>query len=122
MRPLEIDRLEDREEVFRERFDTYRREFLRMLVTPEVVEEHRRSPWGQHSEPLERLLIYIRQRPAAQKYAVKVVKPFAAYRIVALSGHRGTPPREVGEEVYASVREACHGIFLRHIQELMEAG
>ena len=121
MRPLEIDTSQDREVVFRDRFDTYRREFLREIIAPEVIEEHRCSPWGQHSERLERLLIYIRQQPLANKLAIEVIEPFKAYRIVSLSGHRGVPPRPVGEEVFASVREADHGIFLLYIQELLES-
>lgn len=121
MRPLEIDTSQDREQIFRERFDTYRRDFLRQIITPEVIEEHRRKPWGQHSERLERLLIYIRQRPLENKLAVQVIEPFKAYRIVALSGHRGVPPKPVGEEVFASVHEADHAIFLLYVQELLQS-
>lgn len=119
MRPLEIDTSQDRELVFRERFDAHRREHLRLLITPEVIEEHRRSPWGQHSESLERLLIYIRQRPQDDEYAIRALKPFKAYQIVALSGHRGIPPRPVGEEIYSSVADADHAVFLRYIHELL---
>ncbi|MEG6508856.1 hypothetical protein V6C03_07725 [Methyloligella sp. 2.7D] len=121
MRPLESDTSQDREVVYRERFDSYRRDFLKTLVTPEVIEEHKRSPFGQHSEPLERLLIYFRQQPLADKYAVKVVTPFKAYRLVAMSGHRGVAPRPVGDEVFPTAKEACHGVFLLHIQDLLES-
>jgi branched-chain amino acid transport system permease protein len=121
MRPLEADTTSDREVVYREHFDTIRREYLRMLVSPDIIEEHRRAPLGQHSEGLERLLIYFRQRPAAGKYAIKVVEPFKAYRIVALSGHRGAPPRAVDDKVYGPADEAYHGLFLMFVRDLLES-
>lgn len=121
MLPLAFDRSEDRDIIVRDRFDDFRREFLRTLVTPEVIEEHRRSPLGQHSERLERLLIYFRQRPLDQRYAVKAVEPFRAYQVVRLSGHRSTPPTVVDETVYASANDAWHGLFMRCIRDLLEA-
>lgn len=120
MLPLEFDRSQDRDIVVRERFDAFRREFLRTLVTPEVIEEHRRSPLGQHSERLERLLIYSRQRPLDERYAVLAVEPFRKYQVVKLSGRRGAPPRIVDETVYASANDACHGLFLRCVRDLLE--
>jgi len=120
MLPLEFDRSNDRDIIVRDRFDAFRREFLRTLVTPEVIEEHRRSPLGQHSERLERLLIYFRQRPLAERYAVKTVEPFRKYQVVRLSGHRGTPPRVVDETTYPSANDAWHGVFLRCIRDLLE--
>ncbi len=120
MLPLEIDRSNDRDIIVRERFDETRRKFLRTLVTPEVIEEHRQTPVGQHSERLERLLIYFSQRPLEERYAVKVIRPFKEYRVVALSGRRGMPPRIVDDAAYISVNDACHGLFLRCIRDLLE--
>ena len=71
-----------------------------------MIEEHRRSPLGQHSEALERLLNYFRRQPQVDKYAISVIEPFKAYRIVALSGHRGVPPRVVEDKIYATTEEA----------------
>jgi branched-chain amino acid transport system permease protein len=121
MLPLEIDKTDDRDVIVRERFDKLRREFLKSIVTPEVVEEHRRSPLGQHSERLERLLIYFRQRPLEGRYAIKVVEPFKDYRIVALSGHRGVAPRIVEDTVYPSAQDAYHGLFMHCIRDLLES-
>jgi len=111
----------DQDEICRRRFETVQRDFLRTLVTPEIIEEHRQSPQGQHSEALERLLIYFRRRPQVGKYAIAAVEPFKAYRIVALSGHRGVPPRMVEDKTYASQTEAYHGVFLRRVQDLLES-
>jgi len=120
MLPLKYDKSQDRDIIVRDRFDAFRREFLRTIVTPEVIEEHRRTPLGQHSERLERLLIYFRQRPLNERYALKTIEPFRKYQVVRLSGHRGTSPRVVGETVYTSVNDAWHALFLRCIRDLIE--
>jgi branched-chain amino acid transport system permease protein len=111
---------QDRDEVFRRRFDKMQRDYLKTLVTPEVIEEHRRSPHGQHSEALERLLIYFRGQPLPGKYAILIVELFKAYRIVALSGHRGVAPLLAEDRIYSSTAEAYHGVFLRRVQDLLE--
>jgi branched-chain amino acid transport system permease protein len=97
------------------------RDYLKTLVSSEVIEEHRRSPQGQHSEALQRLLIYFRTRPQVDKYAIAIVELFKAYRIVALSGQRGVPPRVVEDRIYPTQKEAFHGVFLRRVQDLLES-
>jgi hypothetical protein len=49
--------------VIGERFHARVRERLRPLITAEVVDEHRRDPLGQHSDPLQRLLNYLGSAP-----------------------------------------------------------
>jgi branched-chain amino acid transport system permease protein len=114
--------VEDKDLLFRDYFGRMQRSYLRTLVSPEVIEEHRQKPLGQHSEPLERLLHYFREQPLAGKYAVLRQRERGGYRIVALSGVRGVAPRPVGEEHFASVEAAYHGIFLKRIEELMGDG
>jgi branched-chain amino acid transport system permease protein len=111
----------DWDAVYRQRYDGFRRRFLKTVVTPEVIEEHRCSPNGQHSEPLERLLIYFRTQPLEGKYAVRVVEQFKDYRIVALSERSGVAQRTVDDTVYHSAKEAYHGLFLRCIQDLLDS-
>lgn len=113
--------IHDRDEIARQRFEARQREFLRTLITPEVIEEHRISPQGQHSEPLDRLLIYFNRRPLAERYALLSVEPFKSYRIVTLAGRRGGLPRALDEKTYPSLMEAQHAIFLRSIQDLLES-
>ena len=103
------------------RFDKMQRDFLKRLVTQRVVEEHRTRPLGQHSEALERLLIYFRRQGQVDKYAILATEAFKAYRIVALSGHRGTAPRLVEDRVYPTRDEAYHALFLRRVQDLLES-
>src|SRR5262249_31236193 len=119
MLPEEATEAPDKDVVYWRRYDKLQRDYLKTLVSPELIEEHRRSPLGQHSEALERLLLYFRRQPQVDKYAISVVEPFKAYRIVALSGHRGVAPRLVEDKIYASQEEAYHGVFLRRIQDLL---
>ena len=67
------------------------------------------------------MLTYFRRADVADKYAVLAVKPFAEYRIVALSGRRGVPPRVVDDQVFTHAEEALHGVFLKRVQDLMES-
>lgn len=113
---------EDRDEVYRAFHGRMQERYLRTLVSPEVIEEHRAKPLGQHSEPLERLLHYFREQPMAGKYAVLQERDSGSFRIVALSGVRGVAPAPVGEERFATAEAAYHGLFLKRIEELMGGG
>ena len=121
MLPEEATETRDKDLLYWRRYDKMQRDFLKQLVSPEVIDEHRRCPLGQHSEPLERLLLYFRRAPMSDKYAIIAVEPFKAYRIVALSGQRGVAPRLVEDKLYTSQEDAYHGVFMRRIQDLMEA-
>ena len=121
MLPEEATETEDKDQIFFRRFDKMQRDFLKRLVTDAVLEEHRTRPLGQHSEALERLLIYFRRQGQVDKYAIMVLEEFKAYRIVALSGHRGTAPRVVEDRNYTTADEAYHALFLRRVQDLLES-
>ena len=95
MLPEEATEACDKDLIYAQRFDKMQRDYLKGVVSEKLVEEHARNPLGQHSEPLERLLLYFRRQPQVDKYAIAVIEPFKAYRIVALSGHRGVAPRVV---------------------------
>ncbi len=101
------------------RWDQRMRQKLRPLVTEELVAEHARNPFGQHSDPLERLLNYFRRASPAGKLAVLCTNPHAEWRIVVLAGVRGQPPRFYDERVFHSERQAIHAVFLERIDELM---
>jgi hypothetical protein len=45
--------------------------FLRPLITPEIVDEHRRSPLGQHSDALQRVLNYVGSLPIDGKLIIE---------------------------------------------------
>ena len=109
----------DQGDLYRLYFDEKQREYLKTLVCDEIIAEHEAKPLGQHSEPLGRLLHYFRHAPQAGKYAIKRELRSGTFRIVALSGERGVPPRPVDEEAYERVEDAYHALFLKRVQGLM---
>ena len=111
----------DKNAIALRRHDQRVRDQLKPLVSPEVLAEHQRCPWGQHSEPLTRLLHYFRFAAIADKYALQVDQPYKSYRLIALSGQRGVPPRVVDDKTYPSIEEATHAVFLKRCQDLLES-
>lgn len=111
--------MQDRDVVYRHYFDAKQIQYLQILVCDEVIDEHKRKPLGQHTEPLERLLSHFRRRDMADKYAVKRDSATSRFSIIALSGVRGMAPRAVEGTDYATVGDAYHGIFLLQIKDLM---
>lgn len=53
--PEEATESNDKDQLYFRRFDKIQRDYLKKLITPEIIEEHRRQPLGQHSEALERV-------------------------------------------------------------------
>ncbi len=116
--PEEAPEIADKAQIYQRRFDHNQRAHLKSLITDDLIAEHRRNPTGLHSEELERVMLYFRKAELAGKYCVYAVKPFAKYRIVALSGLPGVPPRVVDDRVYPTVDEAYHAVFLRRVNDL----
>ncbi len=119
--PEEAIDIRDKDLIVWRRFDKRTRDHLITLVSPELIEEHRRQPLGQHSADLERILLYFRKGPLADKYAVFAKVPFAEYQVVAISGRVGVPPRLVDDQSYPTVEEAYHAVFLRRINDLLSS-
>jgi len=112
--------LDDKDLVAVASFKKDLREELKGLISDALVEEHRRDPLGKHSPELQRVLNYFRTGPIAEKYAIHVVRPFREYRIIALSGIRGMPPRDVGDDTFTSLHDAYHAVFLRRVNDLLD--
>jgi branched-chain amino acid transport system permease protein len=111
----------DRDATYFELFRKKQREYLRTVIDAELLEEHRKNPRGQHSEPLERLLHYFRTAPQKDKYVIRRDVKSGKYRIAQLTGDKDVPTREVGSIEYKTLREVYHEIFLRRVRELLEA-
>jgi branched-chain amino acid transport system permease protein len=116
--PQQAPEIHDKSEIVGRVFERSLRERLRSWITPELIAEHEAKPLGQHTDHLERILNYFRKAPIPDKYAVYCVEPFAKYRVVALSGIPGVPPRIVDDRVYPSLDEAYHAVFLRRVNDL----
>ena len=109
----------DRDRQVRAHFDRMTRAYLLSVLDDELVEEHRTSDGAHPSEPLARLLAWCQRRPPSEQYAVKA-EADGTFRLVSLSGRRGQPPLNIDDERYATLQEARHGVFLRHIKDLTE--
>lgn len=119
--PEQAMEIADKQTIFVKRFDAALRTELKGLVSDALIEEHRTTFGRRRSDALERVLAYFRSAAAVDKYAVLAVRHFAEYRIVALSGRRGVPPRVVDDQVFRTQEDALHGVFLKRVQDLMES-
>ena len=120
--PEEAIEIEDKQAIYYRRFQKRLRDRLKALITPELIEEHRLRPLGQHSDALSRVLNHFRRGEVADKYAIlRQSGQFHAYKIVAFSGVRGAPPRLVDDRVYTDINEAYHAVFLLRVNDLMES-
>ena len=119
--PEEATEISDKDSIYFRRFDKMQRDYLKALISPEIIEEHRRQPLGQHSEALERVLLYFRRSKMDDKYALHRTGPNGPFKIIAFSGVRGVSPRLVDDREYASLNEAYHGVFMRRVHDMMES-
>jgi branched-chain amino acid transport system permease protein len=119
--PEEATEIDDKDSIYFRRFDKMQRDYLKGLITPEIIEEHRRQPLGQHSEGLERVLLYFRRAKMDDKYALHRAGPRGPYKIIAFSGVRGVSPRLVDDREYKTLDEAYHGVFMRRVHDLLES-
>jgi branched-chain amino acid transport system permease protein len=119
--PEEATEINNKDYLYFRRFDKNQRDYLKKLICDEIIEEHKNKPLGQHSEALERVLLYFRRAPMDDKYAIHRAGPNGPFKIIAFSGHRGTSPRIVEDKEYPTIDEAYHGVFMRRVHDLMES-
>jgi hypothetical protein len=119
--PEEATEYSDKDALYFRRFDKMQRDYLKDLITPEIIEEHRRQPLGQHSEALERVLLYFRRAKMEDKYALHRGGGAGSYKIIAFSGVRGVSPRLVDDREFTTLDEAYHAVFMRRVHDLLES-
>jgi branched-chain amino acid transport system permease protein len=119
--PEEATEIDDKDVIYFRRHDKMQRDYLKTLIGPEIIEEHQRQPLGQHSEALERVLLYFRRAKLEDKYALHGAGPHGPYKIIAFSGQRGVSPRLVDDREFATLDEAYHGVFMRRVHDLLES-
>ena len=68
------------------------------------------------------MLNYFRRGEMADKYVIhRMVPTEERFRIMAVSGQRGMPPRVVDDREYADIKEAYHAVFLLRVNDLLES-
>jgi branched-chain amino acid transport system permease protein len=98
------------------------RTILQAIITPEVVEEHRRSPKGRHSPALALILAYLRQAPIEGKLVAYASVPGHEWRILRLSGQPGVPHDASDPRTFRSEDQVAHEIFLTRLDEVGLSG
>ncbi len=116
--PQQAPEILDKSQIIGRVYEKSLRDRLRSWINPDLIAEHEARPLGQHSDHLERMLNYFRKAPIPDKYAVYCEVPFESYRVVALSGLPGVPPRVVDDKIYPSLEQAYHAVFLRRVNDL----
>jgi hypothetical protein len=97
-------------------FDRHARLRCRELISEQLIDEYRQAPDGPHSDPLARLLRYLRSAPIDGKLAVVCLAP-QQFRLCRAAATRGAAPVPEGP-VFDSVDEAIEAVFLDRIEEL----
>lgn len=94
--------------------------YVKPLVTMALIEEHRRTPLGIHSDALERVLRYVRRNQGRQdgQYVIVTTVPSREWAVARLSGTRRVPAEIDGEDRFFSRAEAEHAVFLRRLRDL----
>jgi branched-chain amino acid transport system permease protein len=120
--PEEATEVHDKQELYFRRFNKRLRERLKPLITPELISEHKTDPLGHHSDALGRVLNFFRRGEMADKYIIMRLKEGEErYRIMAVSGVRGMPPRVVDDRAYEALNDAYHAVFLLRVNDLLES-
>ena len=121
MLPEEATETHDKDMVYLRRFDKMQRDYLKTLVTPEVIEEHRRSS----ARPTQRgaasgCCIYFRGQPQVDKYAITVRRAIQGLsHCRAVRASRGRPARGRRQNL-SRPGGGFHGVFMRRVQDLLE--
>ena len=120
--PEEATEVHDKQELYFRRFNKRLRERLKPMITPELIKEHQQDPLGHHSDTLSRVLNYFRRGEMADKYIIHRLKPAEErFRIMAVSGERGMPPRVVDDREYTDIKDAYHAVFLLRVNDILES-
>jgi branched-chain amino acid transport system permease protein len=95
---------------------------IQPLVTPDLIEEHRSNPFGQHSPTLDMVLTFLRSDPVRTipRLVVVTITPEREWAIGEHSRRRGVPVR-VRPGIYESVDEIEHAIFLERLKATGDA-
>jgi branched-chain amino acid transport system permease protein len=93
---------------------------IRPRITPAIVDEHRRDPFGKHSDALRVVLHYLRKNHLLVdgKAVVICTRRDEEWCLGELTGVRGQPPRIERSMTYRSRGEAEHAVFRKRLHAL----
>src|SRR5436305_983832 len=99
-----------------ERFERRWREQLLSLPLEDLIAEHRRRPFGPHSDRLARLLSYFRGADVAGKYVIFGLESNAGWVLGRIGRLRTQGTLELDTTtVYSSVEDAEHAVLVARV-------
>ena len=102
-----------------ERFDRRWREQLLSLPLEDLIAEHRRQPFGPHSDGLARLLSYFRGAETAGKHVIFGLDGNTGWVLGRIGRPRAQGTLELDTTtVYPSCEDAEHAVFLARVEAL----
>jgi branched-chain amino acid transport system permease protein len=92
---------------------------IKNLVSQEIIEEHARNPIGQHSDALQKVLVYLKKRQfqTLERDVIVCIQPYYKFCLCKIYNIRGIPPKISEDECFTSVEEAEHYIFIKRLKE-----
>jgi len=110
-------------EVYDHLNDRIAREEIFPRINDELIAEHRKAPFGPHSDDLYRVLTYLRRQVfGEERFILVLTKPHEEWALAKVSGEKAETPniRLVPDERYDTQEEAEHAVFLKRIEILKE--
>ncbi|HET8757059.1 MAG TPA: hypothetical protein VFM58_13660 [Solirubrobacteraceae bacterium] len=93
------------------------RDRLAAGMRPQLVEEHRRRPFGPHSPALADVLAFLRRNPAPDLPRYVVLVHADGFAIGIRPDRRDADVPAAGPERFATRAAAEHGVFLRRLAD-----
>lgn len=89
------------------------------LISPELIEEHHRDPFGHHTPNLDLVLAFLRSDSSRSKpqYVIVCTVPEKEWVIGEHRRRRGEQV-QLESERYVSVQDAEHAVFLKRLSDL----
>lgn len=88
-------------------------------IDGELIAEHRKNPFGPHSDDLQRVVVFLGRRPAPGAEVIVMDRPPEEWAIARLPEERGGP-FELTDARFDTQREAQHAVFVRRLEAFME--
>jgi hypothetical protein len=97
--------------------DAALRDRLGAGMRAELIDEHRRRPFGPHSPALADVLAFLRRNPAPDLPRYVVLVDGDAFAIGVRPARRDAEVPPAGPERFATRAQAEHGVFLRRLAD-----
>ena len=91
------------------------------LVDDELIAEHRRNPFGAHSDRLLRVLHYVRRQPIVNKFVVVFSWDLVNWTVARMPADLRHEVILIPEAQFATYAEAEHEVFRRRMDDLLSS-